>query len=267
MARQLTWIPLIILFVATAACCGPKAQERTDPSAATPDPRSGEPLKTFIGRVTQTMDAPPYTYVEVTDGSMTIWAAAPSFEVAVGDQVIVPEGQPMVDFPSRTLNRKFDLIYFCAGIERSGSVGPVKPEVAATTSQPASMPDIDRTKIPEGHPTVPVKPDDIDLAGIERAKGGYTVSEVVEGRSTLAGRAVAVRGKVVKFNANIMGRNWLHIRDGSGIAGVADLTVTTSTPVNLGDTVLIEGTVVVDKDFGAGYRYDVLLEEAKVTVE
>ena len=75
------------------------------------------------------------------------------------------------------------------------------------------------------------------------------------------------RGKVVKFNANIMGKNWLHVQDGTGNAGSNDLLVTTTGQAKPGDTVLIEGKVALNKDFGAGYKYNVLVEDAKVTVE
>jgi hypothetical protein len=78
-----------------------------------------------------------------------------------------------------------------------------------------------------------------------------------------------VRGKVVKYNAEIMGKNWLHIQDGSGSADKSnnDLTVTTTTPAKVGDTVLVTGSVTTNKDFGAGYKYTVILDDAKVVVE
>ena len=78
-----------------------------------------------------------------------------------------------------------------------------------------------------------------------------------------------MRGKVVKYNAMIMGKNWLHLRDGSGSDDKSnnDLTVTTATPAKLGDTVLVTGNVSTNRDFGAGYKYTVILEDAKVTVE
>ena len=76
-----------------------------------------------------------------------------------------------------------------------------------------------------------------------------------------------VRGKVVKFLPQIMGKNWLHLQDGSGSEGSNDLTVTTATTVNVGDVVLVSGVVSVDRDFGFGYEYDVILEDAEVTVE
>ena len=76
-----------------------------------------------------------------------------------------------------------------------------------------------------------------------------------------------MRGKVVKFSANIMGKNWVHLQDGTGESGINDLTVTTSAVVNKGDTVLVSGVLVIDKDFGYGYSYDVIIEDAEVSVE
>ncbi len=100
-----------------------------------------------------------------------------------------------------------------------------------------------------------------------KAAGGETVAECLRGRAPLKGKDVKVRGKVVKFTPNVMGKNWIHIQDGTGAEGMHDLTVTTAATVKVGDTVVVEGPLSVDKDFGAGYRYPVIIEDAKVTVE
>ena len=109
----------------------------------------------------------------------------------------------------------------------------------------------------------------MDLTGIKKADGGQTVQEIFATHAKLAGKTVTVRGKVVKYNAMILGKNWLHIQDGTGTADNRDndLTVTTSTPAKLGDTVLVTGSVTLNKDFGANYKYAVILDDAKVTVE
>jgi hypothetical protein len=135
---------------------------------------------------------------------------------------------------------------------------------AATAQEPASP------TMPEGMEHPDAKPAaEIDLAGIAQADGGKTVAEVFAEKDALANTKVAVRGKVVKANANIMGKDWLHVRDGSGADGTNDLTVTTAlgTPAKAGDTVLVTGTVVLNKDFGMGYQYPVMLESADVKVE
>jgi hypothetical protein len=132
------------------------------------------------------------------------------------------------------------------------------PESAAAASQP---------QMPEGHPAA--KPAaKVDLTGIPQAEGGKTVADVFADKDALAGQKVTVRGKVVKVNAGILGTNWVHVRDGSGGEGTDDLTVTTAGTVpSVGDTVLVTGTVGLNKDFGMGYTYDVIVEDADVTVE
>jgi hypothetical protein len=108
----------------------------------------------------------------------------------------------------------------------------------------------------------------VDLTGIAKAEGGQTVAEVFAAKEQLEGETVVIRGKVVKVNADIMGKNWLHIRDGSGEEGTDDLTVTTTSVVPaVGDTVLVSGAVGLNRDFGMGYTYPVIVEDAQVTVE
>jgi hypothetical protein len=101
---------------------------------------------------------------------------------------------------------------------------------------------------------------------VEKAKGAdaRTVAEVYGQKKTLKGKTVVVRGKVVKFSPGIMGKNWVHLRDGTGGQGSNDLTVTTGDQVAVGDVVVAKGKVTTDRDFGAGYAYPVMLEEAKV---
>ena len=140
---------------------------------------------------------------------------------------------------------------------------PAATTAAAPETPAASMPAAE----PHPMPTAPTAA--VDLSGIAKAEGGKTVAEVFAEKAQLAGKTVVFRGKVVKTNPNIMGRNWLHVRDGSGGEGTNDLTVTTAGEVvpNVGDTVLVSGSVVLDKDFGMGYQYDVIIEDAEVTVE
>jgi hypothetical protein len=107
----------------------------------------------------------------------------------------------------------------------------------------------------------------VDLSGIKKADGGKTVEEIFAGKDQLNGKTVAVRGKVVKFSPEIMGKNWIHLQDGTGKEGTNDLTVTTAAVAKTGDTVLVKGTLVANKDFGYGYKYDVIMEDATLTVE
>ena len=143
---------------------------------------------------------------------------------------------------------------------------PSPTETAGPAAAPAAAPGGMEGTAPHPMPAPDAAP--VDLAGIAKADGGKTVAEVFAGKDALAGKPVTFRGKVVKVNSGIMGKNWIHVRDGSGSDGTNDLTVTTTTAQpNVGDTVLVTGPVSLNKDFGMGYQYDVIVEDAQVTVE
>lgn len=120
-------------------------------------------------------------------------------------------------------------------------------------------------KLPAGHPGINRVTDLGDIK-VNKAVGANarTVAEIVTKRMELKDQPVLVRGKVVKFNPGIMGKNWIHLRDGSGSAadGSNDILVTTMASTKVGDVVTIQGIVRADKDFGSGYAYQVLIEEA-----
>ena len=260
--KQLMTLLCIALFSITmlAGCSEepPAAQNQAaKPSAqmapTTPAEPASAPGKS--GKVLETMDASGYTYVQVDTGSETIWAAAPQFAVKVGDDVVVPEGMPMPNFTSKTLDRTFDMVYFVPSVLVGGA-----------ESLDGQMP-ADHPPMTNGSGKTTVETTDVDLSGITVAEGGQTVGDIHTKKAELNGKPVKVRGKVVKFSPQIMGKNWIHIQDGTGDAGANDLTVTTSVTANTGDTVLISGTLSTDKDFGYGYAYDVIVEDAEVTVE
>lgn len=211
--------------------------------------------QTFTGKVLETMNVATYTYVLVDTGKAKNWAAAPQFPVKVGDTVTINSGMPMPNYHSKSLNRDFEMIYFSGGASVAGTEG--------ATAAPSAM------ELPKGHPPIgaaSAQPT-MDFSGIKPAKGGKTVAIINTDRAKLNGKTVSVRGKVVKYNDGIMGKNWLHIRDGSGSEGNNDLTVTTATEAKVGDVVLVSGRVVTDRDFGAGYKYGVIIENAEVAVE
>jgi hypothetical protein len=209
---------------------------------ANPPPASNSILS---GEIVETMNAAGYTYILLDTGTEKVWAAASETSVAVGQRVSVPAGQVMTNFPSKSLNRTFDKIVFANGIYPEGSL-----EEAA--SQDHGMAGSSRTVVRDAH-----------VEDVARAAGGYTVEEILSQAAALNGQLVKVRGRVVKFTADIMGTNWIHIQDGSA----GDLTVTSGTIVNKGDLVMVEGILSVNRDFGAGYRYPAIIEKATVTRE
>jgi len=91
-----------------------------------------------------------------------------------------------------------------------------------------------------------------------------TVEAVYQEKAQLKDKQVQIRGKIVKVNNQIMGRNFLHIQDGTGQKGTNDLTVTSQETAQAGDEVIITGTVSTNVDFGSGYLYPLLIEEATI---
>ncbi len=227
----------------------------TESHAATP---SGESAPTapvtadrITGKVVETMNVASYTYVLVDTGAKKIWAAAPEFVVKVGDAIVVAQAMAMTNYTSKTLNRTFDVVYFSGSVTVNG----VSPTAAV--------------ELPRGHPAIggeatPAAP---DLSGIKRAEKGQTVAEINTDKAKFAGKPVAVRGRIVKYNSMILGKNWLHIRDGSGTEGTNDLLVTTATAAKVGDLVLVTGVLATDRDFSSGYKYDLIVEDATVVVQ
>ena len=237
------------------------------PAPMTADPASQAPTKYFSGKVLETMNAGGYTYVHVDNGTEKIWAAAPQFEAKVGEKVTVPEGMPMKDYESKTLNRKFDVVYFVGAIGK-GDKPPA--QMAAPVAPAGGSAPVEQTQLPEGaHPKLDAaqaaKDSKVSFTGIKKAD--KTVGDVFAGQAALGGKEVTVRGKVVKFSAQIMGKNWVHVQDGTGQAGSNDLTVTTADDAKVGDTVLVTGKITLKKDFGMGYKYDLIIEDGKVKVE
>ncbi len=219
--------------------------ESTPGAAGTQTSAAGD---SFTGVVIETMDAGGYTYVHVDTGEEKVWAAGPQQSMEVDTIVIIGKSMPMPGFSSESLDRTFDLLYFVTdfgeGAAQAPAMGSGDPHAGAVA---------------------PTAPANVDLAGIKAAD--HTVAEIYAGKGELAGKSVRVRGKVVKALSGIMGANWLHIQDGTGEAGTSDLTVTTSQMAEVGAMVVVEGVLVVDRDFGSGYKYEVIIENAAVTVE
>jgi hypothetical protein len=108
----------------------------------------------------------------------------------------------------------------------------------------------------------PAQPEKISVS-VTPCEGCIKITDLFANKKSYEGKVVKVTGKVVKYNPGIMGKNWVHIQDGTDYQGVYDLTVTTSQPAKVGDIMTFEGTIALDKDFGYGYFYPVIMEDGK----
>ena len=128
-----------------------------------------------------------------------------------------------------------------------------------------SVDELKEKEAPSISPKTPV----VENVKVEKAQGpnAYSIAELYEKGSTLEKQKVVVKGKVVKVSSGIMGKTWVHLRDGSGSAEqeTNNLVVTTQDVPDVGDVVTASGTLYKDKDFGGGYKYKVIVEEATIT--
>ncbi len=224
--------------------------------AAGAEEMADAPSAVFKGKVMETMNASRYTYVQIDTGTEKVWAAGPVVTVKVGDSVSFSAGMPNKNFLSPTLKRKFDAIYFVEAIVTSGGTA---------TGNPAGAP-----ALPPGHPAIMTAAGNAAstntaIEPIRKPDGGKSVAEIWAGKSKLSGKQVVVRAKAVKIVPNVMGMNFLHLRDGTGREGENDLVVTTKDEVQVGSVVTVRGMVKTDKDFGSGYKYAVIIENAAIS--
>jgi hypothetical protein len=235
------------------------ASAKTESAVSTPVPEG-----MVRGPVLETMDAAGYTYVQIDTGTEKRWIAGPKSQIKIGDIVQVKEGMAMPGFQSKALDRTFDVVYFVPGIENLTNPAAAVP--AANADYGSATP----TKTPTDHPLMDSKAgpaaEDVTVSPVEEGKN---IAELYENKTGYEGKEVTLRGKVVKYNANIMGWNFVHIRDGSGdpAKGTNDVTITTKDVTELGATVVATGKVSLNTDFGAGYAYPVLIEEASLKAE
>jgi hypothetical protein len=251
----------VVLLVALAvAGCKKKEAAPAQPTAAVAPEATGASIK---GKVVEQLDAPPYSYVRLETAQGEAWAAVPKAELKKGDEVVVVGAMPMTDFESKTLNRKFETVYFGT----LGGAGGAGPMAMPPGPMPGGTEGMGAPGIAAQHAAAAAGPADVGDVKVPKATGAdaRTVAEIFAQRAALQEKPVTIRGKVVKFNEGIMGRNWIHLRDGTGTAGKDnDITVTTNETVAVGDVVVVKGTVRVDKDFGHGYSYPVIVEDAKL---
>jgi hypothetical protein len=213
-------------------------------AAGKPEPES---TGTISGKVLEAKDVDSYTYLRLKTVDGEVWAAVAKVPVKLGDDVTIEDVALMQNFVSRSLDRTFDEIYF-------GIVGEKATGTTAAGVDMAAM-----------HASV-ARSTDVGDVNVARATGpiAHTVAEIVAGRVDLNDTTVVVRGKVVKFTPDVLGKNWIHLRDGSGSAadGTNDVLVVTADVAGIGDVVLIKGAVHADRDLGSGYAYKVLIEGA-----
>lgn len=209
---------------------------------AAPEPSDFDTTPT--GKVLETMNSGGYTYANIEGNGTKTWVAYPVLETRIGDTLTFKNCMPMANFQSKTLNRTFEKVLFCGAPEVAGAKAPAAKEPVKKAAATGGKIKVDKA------------------AGAN----AYTIEEIFEKRSSLSGKQVVVKGQVVKASSGIMNTNWYHLQDGTGSDSkkTNDLTITSNDNAEVGDVVTVSGTLSKDKDFGGGYKYNVIIEKGSL---
>lgn len=249
---KLTLTAISILLALESLSCRQKEQEQKEQQV---QPQQQQNIHTQQGGaaadlhtvvVQEVVQATSYTYLKVKEADSEFWIAITKREIEAGETISYAGGLEMKNFESKDLQRTFETIYF---VDKIVSGEPSASQQSVSMSH-RMKPELEKKEV-----------------SIEPAEGGITIGELFANRDSYADKTVLIKGQVTKVNRAIMGRNWVHLQDDTSESGSYDLTVTTNEEVNVGDVVTFEGKITLNKDFGAGYSYEVLMEQAKLQTQ
>lgn len=226
------FLSMIFLFVSCS-----NDENNTDDSKNNSD-QTG--LNVHSGKVVEKMDGSGYSFIQINENDKNYWIAVTQMDIEEGDMIYFSKFMEMRDFRSKSLDKTFTSILFVDNPSKTPITGGML----------ASNP----------HQGLVNKSDII----VDKIPGGKTIAEIYKEKDDLHRKQVKVRGKVVKVNEDIMDRNWIHIQDGTADGDNFDLLLITKQSANVGDVIVAEGEIVLDRDFGAGYAYAVIMENAKI---
>jgi len=195
-------------------------------------------------KVDEVIQTSQYTYLKVSDNGTENWIAVNRQEAAVGEVYYYEQALEMKNFKSKELDRTFETIYFVQGMSKKPIAAATEPAMGTKAVQPTLT-------IKEGISVAP-------------AEGGVSIAKLYASRNDFSGKTIKMKGQVVKINEEVMGKNWIHIQDGTKDGENFDLTITTLDKVAIDEVVTFEGTITLKKDFGYGYFYELIMEDAKL---
>jgi len=191
--------------------------------------------KIHEAQVNHVLHAGSYTYYGIQNGARQYWVVTPRSDLPVGAWMRFKEEIAMPTYESKALGQTFEDVIFTSDFQYRTQEDEAK-HLAFITEKVATSP--------------------------YAQKGTLSIQDAMEKRKEYAGKTVMIRAKVVKASQNIMGKNWIHLQDGTGTGDEVGRIVATSLALpEVGDIVIAKGKVSVDKDFGSGYVYKIILEE------
>jgi len=238
MKKQISSLILLLGFMVFLTSCQSKKSKSTD-----------ENLPEGVRKVTveEVIQASSYTYCRATEDGEGLWIATSKADIKEGGIYYFKGEMEMNNFQSKELNKTFESILFVQEISDQpiSKTEPIMPQ-----GQIMQKPSITKHEIT-----------------LDKTEEDITVAKLYSDRESYKEKVIKIKGQVVKFSPNIMNKNWIHIQDGTEDNGNYDLTVTTLEEVKVGDNVVFEGKIALNRDFGAGYSYEVIMEDAKLITE
>ncbi len=189
--------------------------------------------------VLESLEGGGYTYMHVEEQGQKFWVAVAQIAVKVGDKVSFSEQTWMENFTSKTLNRTFDKVLFASSVNNSSS--PAHPSSTVLATAPKEKPQ----------------------KKIAQVADSYSIEEIFAQKSALKDQQIKVRGEVMKVSKNVMGRTWVHIQDGTGSEGRDKIIFRSADDsAEVGSIVTAQGRLELDREFGYGYAYELLVEDS-----
>ncbi len=194
--------------------------------------------------VNEVLPTKRYVYLNVNEGEKQFWIATRKQDVSKGKTYFYKGGLLKTNFESKEYNKVFETVYLVSNLveenhsNNSGVLNNSNSKPIQATSEKV---------------VIPTHTEEI----IEH-KGSIKIAELVKNPKKYEGKTIQISGKCVKINPGIMNRNWIHLKDGS--KDEFDLVVTSDIFIQEGSIITVKALVSLNKDFGAGYKYDLILE-------
>lgn len=190
--------------------------------------------KIYNATVLETMNSAGYSYMKVKEGSKTYWIAMVQRDIKIGDNIAFIHEAQMSQFHSKTLNRTFESILFASDPQEEQR--KESKENTLNTNNMQSLYDV---------------------------TGTITIADLVSNRDSYITKEITIKGVVTKVSLNIMKKSWVHIDDGSSFKNINSIIFTTKgLAPDVGDIVYAKGRVEKDVDFGFGYFYPIIVQNA-----
>ena len=211
--------------------------------------------------VAEVIQGSTYTYIRAKENSTEFWMAISKQEVKPGEVYYYSEGLPMQNFHSKEVDRTFDEIYFVSAISKT----PIKSGAMSGMGSGAmgGMGAMGGNGNEPAH-SGKVSTEQNSAITVKKLAGEITVAQVFANRDNYSGKEIEIKGVVVKVNKEVMGKNWIHIQDGTNDNGNYDLTITSADLAEINDEITVRGKIILNKDFGYGYSYEVIMEDAQI---